>query len=193
MLHRILNSIEEVEFVEWANDNYQANQTIDRDLWHPVIVQRCDEINSIYYNRRNQEVIDRALSRLFTDVIKRDLKAIEEMLSFVPKQNLLAYIDAESAADHLLRVSNPFPVEGRMKNYKFWNPEHVDKYLELVQQGSIDSRTCTAAELTKAEADGKISTEILLIDDKQADAIVQMFINETVYEDLRYEEIKEDV
>lgn len=111
MLHRELNSIEEVEFVEWANDNYQANQPIDRELWHPVIVQRCDEINSIYYDRRNQEVIDRAVSRIFTDVLKLDLKAIEEMLAFVPKKNLLDYIDAETAADHLLRVSNPLEVQ----------------------------------------------------------------------------------
>jgi len=47
MLHRILNSVEEVEFIEWANDNYQANQPIDRELWHPVIVKRCDEINEL--------------------------------------------------------------------------------------------------------------------------------------------------
>jgi len=111
MLHRELNTIEEVEFVEWANDNYQANQPIDRDLWHPVIVQRCDEINHLHYTRRNQEVIDRALSQIFVDVTTRDLTALEEMLAFVPKKNLLAYIDAESAADHLLRVSNPFPLE----------------------------------------------------------------------------------
>ncbi len=117
LLHRELNSIEEVEFVEWANDNYQANQPIDRELWHPVIVRRCDEINSIYYNRRNQEVINRAVSRIYTDVITsyseidRDLKAIEEMLAFVPKKNLLDYIDAETAADHLLRVSNPLEVQ----------------------------------------------------------------------------------
>ena len=117
MLHRELNSVEELEFIEWANENYQVNELIDRELWHPVIVQRCDEINSIYYNRRNQEVINRALSRIYTDVITsyseidRDLKAIEEMLAFVPKKNLLDYIDAETAADHLLRVSNPLGVQ----------------------------------------------------------------------------------
>lgn len=77
----------------------------------------------------------------------------------------------------------------KLKTYKFWNPDHVDNYLAHV----IDSQTCTAAELTKAETDGRLSTDILLIDDKQADAIVQMFINESVYPDLRYEEIKEDV
>ena len=111
VLHRKLNSTEELEFIEWANDNYQANQPIDRDLWHPVIVQRCDEINDLHYTRRNQEVIDRALSQIFTDVINRDLTAIEEMLAFVPKKNLLAYIDAETAADHLVRVSNPLGVQ----------------------------------------------------------------------------------
>jgi len=111
MLHRELNSIEEVEFIQWANDNYQANQPIDRDLWHPVIVQRCDEINSIYYNRRNQAIIDRALSRIFTDVLNRDLKGIEKILQWIPKHRLLAYIDSETAADHLVRVSNPFPLE----------------------------------------------------------------------------------
>ena len=79
------------------------------------------------------------------------------------------------------------------KTYKFWNPERVDHFLELRQGASINPYTCTAAELTKAEADGKMSTDILLIDDKQADAIVQMFINESVYADLCYEEIKEDV
>ena len=77
----------------------------------------------------------------------------------------------------------------KLKTYKFWNPDHVDNFLAHV----IDSQTCTAAELTKAEIDGKLSTDILLVDDKQADAIVQMFINETVYADLRYEEIKENV
>ena len=111
MLHRELNSIEEVEFVEWANDNYQANQPIDRELWHPVIVKRCDEINHLHYTRRNQEVIDRALSRLFTDVIKRDLKGIEKILRWIPQHRLLAYIDSETAADHLVRVSNPLEVQ----------------------------------------------------------------------------------
>ena len=111
MLFRELNSVEEVEFVEWANDNYQANQPIDRELWHPVIVKRCDEINHLHYTRRNQEVIDRALSRLFTDVIKRDLKGIEKILRWIPQHRLLAYIDSETAADHLVRVSNPFPLE----------------------------------------------------------------------------------
>jgi hypothetical protein len=111
MLHRILNSTEEVEFVKWADDNYVANEPIDRDLWHPVIVQRCDEINDLHYIRRNQEVIDRALSRLFTDVINRDLKGIEKILQWIPKHRLLAYIDSETAADHLVRVSNPFPLE----------------------------------------------------------------------------------
>ena len=77
----------------------------------------------------------------------------------------------------------------KLKTYKFWNPSHVSDYLP----NAIDPHTCTAAELTKAEANGRISTEILLIDDKQAEAIVRMFTNETVYEDLRYEEIKEDV
>jgi len=77
----------------------------------------------------------------------------------------------------------------KLKTYKFWNPSHVSDYLPNV----IDPHTCTAAELTKAETSGCISTEIFLVDDKQAEAIVRMFINETVYEDLRYEEIKEDV
>jgi len=77
----------------------------------------------------------------------------------------------------------------KLKTYKFWNPSHVSDYLPNV----IDPHTCTAAELTKAETSRCISTEILLVDDKQAEAIVRMFINETVYEDLRYEEIKEDV
>ena len=78
----------------------------------------------------------------------------------------------------------------KLKTYKFWNPDHVSKY---IKSNVIDPHTCTAAELTKAETSGCISTEILLIDDKQADAIVRMFTNETVYEDLRYEEIKENV
>ena len=77
----------------------------------------------------------------------------------------------------------------KLKTYKFWNPSHVSDYLP----NGIDPHTCTAAELTKAEKDGSVSTRLLLIDDKQAEAIVRMFINETVYEDLRYEEIKEDV
>jgi len=78
----------------------------------------------------------------------------------------------------------------KLKTYKFWNPDHVSNYISL---DVIDPHTCTAAELTKAETNGNISTDILLIDDKQADAIVQMFINESVYPDLRYEEIKENV
>ena len=77
-----------------------------------------------------------------------------------------------------------------MKTYKFWNPDYVSNY---ISSDVIDPHTCTAAELTKAETDGRLSTDILLIDDKQADAIVQMFVNESVYQDLRYEEIKEDV
>ena len=111
LLHRELNTIEEVEFVEWANDNYQANQPIDRELWHPVIVKRYDEINHLHYTRRNQEVIDRALSRIFTDVLNRDLKGIEKILQWIPKHRLLAYIDSETSADHLVRVSNPLEVQ----------------------------------------------------------------------------------
>ena len=82
-----------------------------------------------------------------------------------------------------------------MKTYKFWNPSHVINYLRT---NVIDPHTCTAAELTKVETDtfhghGRISTDILLIDDKQAAAVRTLFLNETVYEELRYEEIKEDV
>ena len=77
----------------------------------------------------------------------------------------------------------------KLKTYKFWNPSHVSDYLPNV----IDPHTCTAAELTKAEKDGSVSTRLLLIDDKQAAAIAEMFINESVYAELRYEEIKEDV
>jgi hypothetical protein len=63
------------------------------------------------------------------------------------------------------------------------------------QNGLVDGHTCTAEELTISEGlnNGATSTTLKLDNDKQADAIVQMFINETVYEDLRYEEIKEDV
>jgi valyl-tRNA synthetase len=81
----------------------------------------------------------------------------------------------------------------KLKTYKFWNPEHVDHYLELTQRAPIDSQTCTAAELAKVETDGKLSTDILLVDDKQADAIVQVFVNESFCAELRYEEIKGDV
>ena len=77
----------------------------------------------------------------------------------------------------------------KLKTYKFWNPSHVSDYLPNV----IDPHTCTAAELTKAEKDGSVSTRLLLIDDKQAAAIAEMFINESVYAELRYEEIKEDL
>ena len=82
-----------------------------------------------------------------------------------------------------------------MKTYKFWNPDHVVNYLRT---NVIDPHTCTAAELTKVETDtfhghGRISTDILLIDDKQAEAVRTLFLNETVYEELRYEDIKEDV
>ena len=190
MLHRELNSTEAVEFVEWANDNYQANQPIDRDLWHPVIVKRCDEINDLHYTRRNQEVIDRALSRIFTDVLNRDLKGIEEILKWIPKHRLLRYIDSETAADKLVRVSNPFPLGGRMKTYKFWNPDYVSNY---ISSDVLDPHTCTAAELTQAETSGNISTNILLVDDKQADAIVELFTNETNYEAFRYGQVQEDV
>lgn len=86
------------------------------------------------------------------------------------------------------------PRKTKLKAYKFWNPSHAINYLPNV----IDPHTCTAAELTKVETDtfhghGRISTDILLIDDKQAEAVRTLFLNETVYEELRYEEIKEDV
>jgi len=78
----------------------------------------------------------------------------------------------------------------KLKTYKFWNPSHVSDYLPNV----IDPHTCTAAELTKAEkGGGGVSTRLLVIDDKQAAAIAEMFINESVYAELRYEEIKENV
>jgi hypothetical protein len=40
---------------------------------------------------------------------------------------------------------------------------------------------------------GATSTTLKLDNDKQADAIVQVFVQESVCGDLRYEEIKEDV
>tara|TARA_R110000744_G_scaffold144134_2_gene256158 strand:- start:347 stop:586 length:240 start_codon:yes stop_codon:yes gene_type:complete len=79
-----------------------------------------------------------------------------------------------------------------MKTYKFWNPENITKYSET---SHLDPTNCTAAELTAAESkmSCRISTELQLTDDKQAAAIVQLIINETVTEDICYEEIKEAV
>lgn len=82
------------------------------------------------------------------------------------------------------------PRKTKLKAYKFWNPGYVSNY---ISSDVIDPYTCTAAELTKAETNGNISTDILLVDDKQAAAIAEMFINESVYAELRYEEIKENV
>jgi hypothetical protein len=78
-----------------------------------------------------------------------------------------------------------------MKTYKFWNPSLVNDY----QNGLVDGYTCTAEELTISEDlnNGATSTTLKLDNDKQADAIVQVFVQESVCGDLRYEEIKEDV
>ena len=47
MLFRELNQAEAVAFIEWANDNYTAGDDIDREWWHPAIVQQCDRINQL--------------------------------------------------------------------------------------------------------------------------------------------------
>ena len=78
-----------------------------------------------------------------------------------------------------------------MKTYKFWNPNLVNDY----QNGLVDGHTCTAEELTISEGlnNGATSTTLKLDNDKQADAIVQVFVQESFCGELRYEEIKEDV
>jgi len=55
------------------------------------------------------ELIDRALSRIFVDVSTNDLTAVEELLSVVPKKNLLAFIDQERLHEKELRINNPHP------------------------------------------------------------------------------------
>ena len=55
------------------------------------------------------EVLKRALSRIFVDVSMNDLTAVEELLSVVPKKNLLAFLDQERLREKELRINNPHP------------------------------------------------------------------------------------
>ena len=56
-----------------------------------------------------EKLIDRALSQIFVDVSTNDLTAVEELLSVVPKKNLLAFIDQERLREKELRINNPHP------------------------------------------------------------------------------------
>ncbi len=44
-MFRSLNDAETREFVSWANDNYVAGEEIN-PTWHPVVRERCKQINS---------------------------------------------------------------------------------------------------------------------------------------------------
>jgi hypothetical protein len=69
-LFRELNPAEEREFRQYIRDEYAANYTpgepmkVERDIWHPVCVEECDEIN------QQAARADMALTR-----IRRDLRS----------------------------------------------------------------------------------------------------------------------
>ncbi len=46
-LFRDLNKTETQEFVDWANDNYVPGEEI-KAVWHPVVRERCKQINAAY-------------------------------------------------------------------------------------------------------------------------------------------------
>lgn len=45
MKFRTLTETEKTEFRRWARENYKINSLIDL-LWHPVIVEECEKMNS---------------------------------------------------------------------------------------------------------------------------------------------------
>jgi GH24 family phage-related lysozyme (muramidase) len=81
-----------------------------------------------------------------------------------------------------------------MKTYKFWNSELIGDRIPIEK---LDSYTCTAAQLTAVEdeCEYNMSTLIKLNDDEQAAAVASMVFNEgsKFGQEIRYEEIKEDV
>ena len=83
MLFRELNQAEAVEFIDWANDNYTAGDDIDREWWHPAIVQQCDRINQLadhaarlaHYAETPQQLADQHLNNMLalTSAQRREL------------------------------------------------------------------------------------------------------------------------
>lgn len=61
-----------------------------------------------------QELIDEALNQIVKDVEIRDLSAVDELLKFVPTENLLAYLEEQKPAmtyRKLLKFLNELPDE----------------------------------------------------------------------------------
>ena len=47
-MHRKLNEKEEIEFKDWARQNYNPIRDDINYLWHPVIIAECMEIDKEY-------------------------------------------------------------------------------------------------------------------------------------------------
>lgn len=49
MLFRTLSTEEDIEFRQWARENFQPGGTIN-PLWHPVVRSECDRMNRLAAN-----------------------------------------------------------------------------------------------------------------------------------------------
>jgi len=45
-IFRNLNKEEIKEFKQWARDNHKAGDHFDENLWHPVVIAECKQIDS---------------------------------------------------------------------------------------------------------------------------------------------------
>ena len=55
-LFKILSESEELEFRQWARDNYTPLDPI-KGIWHPIVQDECTQMNRFYtvQNQRNDE------------------------------------------------------------------------------------------------------------------------------------------
>lgn len=44
-MFRELSQQEEDEFRQWARDNYEPFSAIKEGIWHPIVVEECQNIN----------------------------------------------------------------------------------------------------------------------------------------------------
>ena len=69
--------------------------------------------------KRKQRIIDQVLIEILKDIKKRDVTAVEELLSLIPEKNLLQYLpeDYTPGAVDPLNLQSPSP----------WDEEEIKK------------------------------------------------------------------
>jgi hypothetical protein len=54
-MYRVLTTNEEIDFRQWARDNFKAGNDINGS-WHPVVIDECNKIVQEYYIKLKNNV-----------------------------------------------------------------------------------------------------------------------------------------